>query len=56
MSELAFLLRLVIVFSGTEPGDVLDQREIYVHPLHPFSPTSLGMGIVHEKETLSQFI
>ena len=34
MSELAFLLCLVIVFTGTKDGDVLSQREIYVNPLH----------------------
>src|SRR5262245_11049868 len=36
ISELASLLRLVTVFSDTEDGNVLDQREIHVHPLHRF--------------------
>jgi hypothetical protein len=41
ISELAFLLCLVIVFSDAKDGDVLDQREIYVHPLHRSPPRAV---------------
>ena len=53
MSELAFLLCLVVVLSHTDDGNVPDQRKIYVNPRHRLPP-SMALGLpINDKHSAS---